>query len=128
MSPDGSTIVYASPRSGRGDIYRVERDGSNLVRLTDDPNYEGDPQYSADGKRIVFIRETVGVGHIWIMDADGSNQHQLTAGAEYDHGPSFSRDGSKIVFTRRMGDRMLVRDAAAAEIFVIMPMGLGRRD
>ena len=59
MAPDGSAIVYASPRTAHGDIYKVNRDGSGTVRLTSDPNYEGDPQYSPDGKTIVFVTHSI---------------------------------------------------------------------
>ena len=33
LSPDGSAVVFATPCSGRGDIVRVNRDGTGRVRL-----------------------------------------------------------------------------------------------
>jgi TolB protein len=127
MSPDGSVIVYASPRTGHGDIYQVSKDGSNTVKLTTDTNYEGDPSFSPNGKKIVFVREQDGIGHIWIMNADGSNQKQLTSGPAYDHGPSVSPDGSRIVFTRQVVDwRFPPSSPASAEIFVMNIDGTGQ--
>src|SRR5688500_12275011 len=76
MSPDGSKIVFSSPRSGRGDIYQIDRDGSNPVRLTDNPAFETSPVHCPDGSKIAFVRQT-GKQHLWIMDQDGSNQRQL---------------------------------------------------
>jgi len=100
MSPDGLTIVFSSPRTGSGDIYRINRDGSNPVRLTDSPSFEADPIFSPDGSTIAFVREADGRRHIWLMDKDGSNQRQLTFGRVLDDLGSFSPDGSHIVFER----------------------------
>jgi len=120
MSPNGSTIVYASPKSGHGDLYLVSRDGSKNVRLTNGPDYEGDPQYSPHGSTIVFVRESQGVGHIWIMNADGSGRKQLTHGAADDNSPSFSPDGSQLVFTRYVRSlRFQGHTSASGEIYVI---------
>lgn len=103
MSPDGKFIVYASPRSGHGDIYRVDITGTKTTRLTNNKGYEGDPVFSPNGKTIAFVREKEGKSQIWIMQADGSGQRQLTQGVDCeDEGPSFSPDSSRIVFTRRI--------------------------
>lgn len=128
MHPDGTVIVYASPRSGNGDIYRVNIEGTNVVRLTSDENYEGDAKYSPDARRIVFVREEGGVGNIWIMAADGSGQVQITNGPEYDCGPEFSPDGSAVVFTRFVREwRFTVGTAVSAEVFVISEDGSQER-
>jgi Tol biopolymer transport system component len=122
MSRDGSSVVYSSPRSGHGDIYNFVREGkrAGTVRLTLDPNYEGDPQLSADGGKIVFVREQSGVGHIWIMKSDGADQRQLTAGAENDSGPSFSPEGNKILFSRRVRSwKFVPGTAASSELYVM---------
>ncbi|MDI6784258.1 MAG: hypothetical protein QME64_09230, partial [bacterium] len=47
--PDGNRIVFASPRSGRGDIYITDTTGSILIRLTKNRWYEGYPSISPDG-------------------------------------------------------------------------------
>jgi Tol biopolymer transport system component len=98
-------LVYSSPRSGRGDIYSSKSDGSDARRLTNNPNYDGDPAWSPNGERIAFIRERDGMGHVWLMNADGSGQTQLTHGPGYVSRPSFSRDGSRIAFRREHPSR-----------------------
>jgi len=126
MSPDGSTIVYASPRSGHGDIYRVNRDGSNTLRLTANPDCEADPRYSPDGSKIVFVREEDNVGHVWIMNADGSGQQQLTNDPGDDNTPSFSTDGTQIVFMRYVRrSRFEDHSGRNAEIYTINSDGMG---
>jgi Tol biopolymer transport system component len=119
-SPDGKFLVFASPRTGNGDIYRVNIDGSNLERLTRDENYEGDPVYSRDGRSIAFVREQGAIGHIWTMNADGTNPRQVTAEVWYDHWPSFSPDGTRIVFVRQLdGIKFRPGTSASAELFVM---------
>ena len=59
-SPDGSRIAFwavdaSSPTNA--DIYVVDRDGSNLRKLTDHPGPDINPTWSADGTRIAFDHE-----------------------------------------------------------------------
>ncbi len=128
VSPDGSSVVYATPRSGHGDLYVVKLKGGPPARLTSDPNYEGEARHSKNGRKVVFIREREGVGHIWMMDVDGVNAKQLTDGPEDDEHPSLSPDGSKIVFTRRVGDpKFRPGTGAACEVFVMNADGSDQR-
>ena len=46
-SPDGKWIAFGSSRSGDWEIYLVRPDGSNTVRLTHDPGFDGDPKWLA---------------------------------------------------------------------------------
>ncbi|MEO2013357.1 MAG: hypothetical protein ABGZ53_03200 [Fuerstiella sp.] len=100
MAPDGSVIVFSSPRTGNGDIYQINRDGTQLVRLTDSSAFETDPIFSSDGSIIAFAREADGRRHIWLMDRDGSKQRQLTSGRVLDDPWAFSPDGSELILQR----------------------------
>jgi Tol biopolymer transport system component len=90
ISPDGNFVVFASPRTGNGDIYRVKIDGTDLMRLTSSPDYECDPHFSPDGLSIAFVREIGRQGDIWLMKSDGSDQRQLTTNAGDEGGPKFA--------------------------------------
>lgn len=120
FSPDGSSVIYASPRTGNGDIYIFNLLKGASLRLTTNDYYEGDPSFSPDGKRVVYVRELNDVGHIWIMNADGTCQQQLTHTSNYDHGPAFSPDGRSIVFTRQMRNlKFRPGTAASAELYTM---------
>ena len=80
------------------DIYTVDRDGTNLTRLTDAPGYDAEASYSSDGEHIVFTSTRDGDPDLFIMDADGSNVRQLTNVDGYDGGPFFSPDKKWIIF------------------------------
>lgn len=104
-SPDGTKIAFASDRAnGVGeskDIYVMNADGSNPVRLTDHPAFDEWPAWSPDGRHIVFSRgEPYFGGEILIMKADGSEEKRLvalTTMSPLTH-PAWSPDGSLIAF------------------------------
>lgn len=68
-SPDGDKIAFSSKRDGRYDLYVMNRDGSNLTRLTNDGSAET-PNWSPDGSRIAWITD----GTLKVMNSDGSDQ------------------------------------------------------
>lgn len=92
------TLVFQSDRSGDWDIYRIDADGSDLMRLTDDPAADQNPSWSPDGRAIAFSSERTGAGDIYVMDADGGNVRQLTDHPEYEGAPRFAPDGRSLVF------------------------------
>ena len=100
VSHHDNFVTYASAETGRGDIYRVQFDGTNKVRLTNSLDCESEPQLAPDDREIVYTRATDKLDHIWIMAVDGSHQRQLTSGGFTDHSPRFSADGRSIYFVR----------------------------
>jgi prepilin-type processing-associated H-X9-DG protein len=78
-------------------------DGSNPMRLTNDPALDSRPALSPDGSKIAFVSNRTGNPDIFIMNADGSNLTNLTNHSAADQFPSFSPDGSKIAFSSNRG-------------------------
>ncbi|MDX1521520.1 MAG: hypothetical protein R3264_07825, partial [Anaerolineae bacterium] len=77
ISPDGSTIVFMSERSGDWEIYQIDIDGQNLIALTSDDASDGLPTWSPDGSKIAFVANRDGDWGIWDMDPGGGNQRRL---------------------------------------------------
>jgi Tol biopolymer transport system component len=102
FSPDGSRILYSAGVGSNHDIYMMNVDGSNKVRLTHDPANEWGPAWSPDGKQIVFSSDRMGKVKLFLMNADGSNQVQFTRSDTQfdteDWQPSFSPDGKLIAY------------------------------
>jgi len=105
-SPDGSRIAFDSNRDGNLEIYMMNTDGSNPIRLTDNPADDWRPSWSPDGSMIVFVSNRDGNLEIYIMNADGSNPIRLTDNPADDWRPSWSPDGSMIVFVSNRDGNM----------------------
>ena len=82
----------------RYDIYTINRDGSNLRRLTHYDVYTAEGVLSSDGKRIVFTSLKDGDLDIYTMNTDGSDVRRLTNTPGYDGGAWWSPDGRQIVY------------------------------
>jgi hypothetical protein len=93
------------------DIWTVNPDGTNRVRLTTHPAQDSNPRWSPDGKQIAFTSLRDGKAEIYLMNADGSNQRRITTspGSESAHSPSWSPDGTRIAMTRRDGHIWTIR-------------------
>jgi hypothetical protein len=78
-SPDGRRVAVQSFRAGGlSDIWVIDADGTNPVRLTTDPEVDGEPDWSPDGATIAFTsKRLTGRLEVFVMDADGQNQRRV---------------------------------------------------
>jgi Tol biopolymer transport system component len=124
-SPDGSKIVFFSPRALDGsdaigvnstsNIWLMNADGSGakaLTKLTAAGAHSDFPTWTPDGSKIVFVSSRAldgsdavtpnGTRNVWLMNADGSGAGAVTkltgSSTESAEGATASPDGSKIVF------------------------------
>lgn len=98
-----SSIAFHSNRAGNNNIYVMNPDGSDQIRLTPDSSNNQRPEVSPDGKRIVFASNRSGGGshfEIFVMNADGSEVRQLTStpAANTNTWPRWSPNGDWIAF------------------------------
>ena len=95
-------IAFDSDRDGNREIYVMDSNGENLVKITNDPADDWNPDWSPDGSQIAFVskrnNEQGSERSIYIMNADGSNLYQLNTMPESDL-PDWSPDGTAIAFT-----------------------------
>ena len=110
-SPDSTKIIFASARTGGGDIYVVTVVGTSGVptatRLTTAVDKEYQPTWSPNGLKITYSRDTTTSGgpEIYMMDANGANVTRLTTRNGYDISPYWSPDGSKIAIRGNISGR-----------------------
>jgi TolB protein len=104
-SPDGQTLIYTARRNDDFDIYAIDVNGGEEIRLTDDPGLDDGSEFSADGQHIYYNSMQSGKMEIWRMDADGSNKIQLTNDAFSNWFPHPSPDGRFLVYLSYLEDQ-----------------------
>ena len=99
-SPDGLRIAYHSNCSGgNSDVWVMNSDGTNPVRVTTDPASDGTPVWSPDGQWIGFSTNRTGPNDIWIVRPDGTDFHAVTNDAVLDTYLAWSPGSDQIVHT-----------------------------
>jgi TolB protein len=110
------------------DIFIANADGSDMVKITDNPEYDAEPIVSSDGKQIVFGSKREGDFDVYIMNGDGSNVRRLTDRTGYDGGPWFSPDGRRIVwrawYPETQEEKSLWKDCMEKNYIVPVPLDL----
>lgn len=102
LSPDGKSLVYASPVSGNYDIYMKRIGSRKTTNLTEDSRAQDtQPAFSPDGKRIAFRRTAPAGGGIHVMTEAGESVKRLT---DFGFNPAWSPDGKEIVCTENSVD------------------------
>jgi Tol biopolymer transport system component len=112
-SPDGRWLAFECDSASFRDIYRVQADGTGLLRLTSNREGNFEPAVSPDGRSIAFVSSRDGDSEIYVMRADGGAAQRLTAFHREDWAPAWSPDGRSIAFlSNREGvDRVYVVQA-----------------
>jgi Tol biopolymer transport system component len=97
FSPSGQRIAFARD----GDIYSMDRHGTDPRRLSHRPDDESPADWAPQGRQILFtvFSRTAHRATVWTMHADGTGRRQLTHGS-YDVAAAWSPDGTRILFTR----------------------------
>jgi len=97
-SPDGSSIAFISDRTGTQELYRVNTDGTGLVRLTTAIGFNGWFAWSPDGRTIALAQEIGGVSDLYRINPDGSSSVRLTSGLGGIGEIEWSSDSTRILF------------------------------
>ncbi len=122
FSPDGTKIVYRARhpeseeeladyqglladglvRPGVLDIYVMDVDGSNRLRLTNNGAANFAPFFHPSGEKVIFssnLNDPSGRDFdLFLVNLDGTGLEQVTFGEEFESFPMFSPDGRYLVF------------------------------
>ncbi len=123
-SPDGEWIAFASNRDGDYEIYTMDRNGENVVQLTDNTFDDDAPAWSHSGQFIAYVSYQNGVGSdLVIMDSGGANRAVITSGPDDDNFPSWSPDDRLIAFWSTRGDGGLyLVDVLSGDVLPVLPL------
>jgi TolB protein len=114
-SPDSACIAFNAKTGENTEIFIVNRDGSGLQNLTNDPLPDFGQIFSPDGGEIIFVRGFYGKPRLYRMNTDGTEQRRLTEKEGYETTPAFSPDGLNLAFS---GDRQQP-DSRGLDIFLL---------
>ncbi|MEW5938174.1 MAG: hypothetical protein AB1750_00815 [Chloroflexota bacterium] len=105
-SPAGDRIVYQSFAYGQWDLWVMNADGTNPLRVTSGAGNKTDASFSPDGKWIVFSFEEAdgNAANLYVVSTRGGPPIRVTNFDGYDGAPSWSPDGKTIVFESSPGD------------------------
>ena len=132
-------ILFASSRTGGGDIYRMAPNGSGVVRVTSFSGPESSPAWSWDHQRIAMVRQrkdasNVAHADIFLMNADGTGKRWARSlPSSFDIlAPSWSKDGTRLAATVIIGGeaRLALMDVATGNMTYVNvalggPIGYG---
>jgi TolB protein len=102
FGPTGEYLALVTSLDGAAEIFRVDRAGKDLRRLTRSGAIDISPSWSPDGKELVFVSDRSGAPQLYIMSRDGAELRRLTFNGSYNTGPSWSPDGRWIVYETRV--------------------------
>jgi Tol biopolymer transport system component len=116
LSPNASSVAFASDRGGESQIYVMRLDGRDVRQVTFGKASVA-PSWSPDGSRLAYQAGTPGDMQIFVSELDGANPTRLTSvdGDEYD--PAWSDDGSRLAYVsdRDGNPEVYVVDIASGE-------------
>ena len=115
-------IVVGKLVAGNRDLFVLDEDGRELMRLTTDPAEDFGGSWSPDETRIAFTSKRGGRSEVFVANADGSSARKLVdRGNERTLGPMWSPDGTLIAYYSEKGD-------GADQVHVVRPDGTDDRN
>jgi Tol biopolymer transport system component len=92
------SLVFYSARTGNNEIFVMDADGTDPVRITTNPASDVDPDISPNGWEIAFSSNRTGNNDIFVTDRDGLSVVNLTSNPGNDGWPRWSPNGQQIAF------------------------------
>ena len=102
-------VAFTSSRDGNAEIYVMNRDGSNVQRLTNHPSIDVTPTWSPAGTQIAFTSERSGNPQIYIMNADGTGVQRITNESQADRPTWSPAPLNEIAFSSRSGAGNIIK-------------------
>jgi len=105
-SPDGTHLAFYSYRTGAGQVYVSDSEGSLARQLTFVTNGQAaTPHWSPDGKMLAIDSNTTGLSQVYLINPDGGKMTQLTQGPYANFAAVWSRDGKWMYITSKKTGR-----------------------
>jgi TolB protein len=116
LSPDGLQIAFSfngAESPDGNDIWLAGSDGARRRRITDMPELQHQPTWSADGRLLYFLSGGGNQAHdIWKMDVVSGSREQITVADLYYFDVSVSAAGELAFSSNRSGNYEIYRQQA----------------
>ena len=96
-------IVFASRRDGYFSLYRMDADGTGLLRLSSGRFDEMRPHFVRNGQKLIFESNRERIKQVWMSDPDLGNARRLSPQGQREHFHGASEDGTMVLV--RAGDQ-----------------------
>jgi Tol biopolymer transport system component len=104
ISPDGTQICFVVRNEGRGHLYLVTADGTNVRRIAESLEVRGAPSWSPDGKWIAAAASEGKANPLFKVPVDGGAPLRLVDGVNsVISNPVWSPDGRFILYSEGQG-------------------------
>ncbi len=102
-SPDGDKLALridqeSVPGKNTWDLFIIDLSLMEIRQITDDPEEEGNPDWSPDGTQLVFTVGGYDHSSIYMIDSDGTHRTLLSERDANDGYPTWSPDGRIIAY------------------------------
>ena len=127
VSPDGKKILYGisyesvEQNKSNQDLYVMDLDGKNNVRITRTPESESNYVWFNGGRQIAFMAAVDGKMQLWVMNADGSDRRSVSNVEGGIQGFLFSPNEKRVVM---IGSVKYAR--TAQDVYPDLPKATGR--
>ncbi|MGM9847220.1 MAG: alpha/beta fold hydrolase [Muribaculaceae bacterium] len=128
VSPDGKKVLFnisyenVEQNKSNNELYVMNIDGTEQVRLTRTAKSESGAAWIEDGKRIAFIySDKAGVPQLWVMNADGSDRKCVSSLENGVEGFKFSPDCKKVILISTVK-----YSREAKDVYADLPKATGR--
>ncbi len=118
-SPDGRKIAFTSCDVYLCELYVVNADGSDLIKLTPQALGLNNVIWSYDGEKIIYVSDENGNSEIYAVNLTEQTVVNLTSHPSGDRGPIWSPDGTKLAFVsdRDGDDDIYILDPETMDLF-----------
>ena len=123
-SPDGTSIVFNSYRTGNSEVYVYNRSDQSMQQLTHHESYDSHGEYSPDGSKILFHRhvQTKAEGvydfDIYVHDLTTEEESKLISSPQEESYPSWGPEGKHVVFSYNKEDQPNIN-----QLYIMHPDG-----
>jgi TolB protein len=94
-----TSLAFVSTRSKNREIYRIDFDGGNLQRLTNDRSIVLSPSWSPDGREILYTSYRNNNPDLFVISANGGEPKPISVQPGLNLGGKWSPDGKQIALT-----------------------------